>query len=103
MRADFTFEIPPGLIASSISLHRSMRHRAPRREALAQAHERHVAVAVVGGLREDRQDQLAERVAVRLHARRSINGAQPLPDAAHSISARARSMPWSQGIVARGL
>src|SRR4051794_41951231 len=37
----------------------------PAREALAQAQERDVAVAVVGRLREDREDQLVEPAAVR--------------------------------------
>ena len=86
MRADLTFEIPPGRIASSTS---SAARRAPppRREALAQAQEGDVAVAVVGGLRQHREDQLGDRVAVRGHQGHAVDVAQAVADA----RARARA------------
>ena len=62
MRADLTFEIPPGRIASSTAGSGASRTCSQRRQALAQAQVGDVAVAVVGGLREDRQDQLGDRV-----------------------------------------
>ena len=60
MRTDLTFEIPPGRIASSISSTGRVAHRLPRVEALAQAQEGDVAVAVVGRLREHGQHQLVD-------------------------------------------
>ena len=68
-------------------LDRRVADRLPRREAVAQAQEGDVAVAVVRRLREDGQDELAERVAVRRHdraRRRSRAGAR---------AARARGAP----------
>ena len=65
MRADLTFEMPPGRIASSTSVDRRVADLLPGREALAQAQEGDVAVAVVGRLRQDGEHELGERVAVR--------------------------------------
>ena len=65
MRADLTFEMPPGRIASSISSSGASRTASQLVEALAQAQERDVAVAVVRRLRQDGQHELGERVAVR--------------------------------------
>ena len=62
MRADLTFEMPPGRIASSTSASGASRTCSHVGEALAQAQVGDVAVAVVGRLREHRQDQLGDRV-----------------------------------------
>ena len=64
IRPDLTFEMPPGRIASSISSTGASR-TASQLEALAQAQEGDVAVAVVGRLGEHGEDELGERVAVR--------------------------------------
>ena len=61
MRADLTFEMPPGRIASSTAATGASRTGSQRREALAQAQVGDVAVAVVGRLRENRQHQLGDR------------------------------------------
>ena len=68
MRADLTFEIPPGRIASSISSTGASR-TASQEAALAQAQEGDVAVAVVGRLGEHREDQLGQRIPVGRHGR----------------------------------
>ena len=68
MRAAFAFAMPPGRIASSISSTRRVAHRVPAREALAQARVGDVAVAVVGVLREHREDQLVDGRAMRMRA-----------------------------------
>ena len=62
MRADLTFEMPPGRIASSTSSFGASRTASQDGEALAQPHVGDVAVAVVGRLREDGEDQLVERL-----------------------------------------
>ena len=59
-------------------------HRLPAREALAQAQEGDIAVAVVGRLREDREDQLVEPVAVRRRGRDAVELTQPVADPAHA-------------------
>ena len=84
MRTDLTFEIPPGLIASSISSTGASRTASHAVEAVAQAQEGDVAVAVVGRLREHGQHQLAERVAVGLHHRDPVHRAQALAHRAHA-------------------
>ncbi len=63
-------------------------HGLPRGEARAQAQECDVAVAVVRRLREDRQDQLGDRVAVRAHQRDAVDVAQAVADAQHTSSRR---------------
>ena len=67
---------------------RARRGRPPRTgSALAQAQEGDVAVAVVRRLREDGQDELAERVAVGRHDRHAVDVAQAL---AHRADAARR-------------
>ena len=80
IRADFTFEMPPGRIASSTSSSGASRTASQRREALAQAQVRDVAVAVVRGLRQDRQDELGDRVAVRRQRGHAVDLGEPLAD-----------------------
>ena len=91
MRADLTFEMPPGRIASSTSATGASRTASQRREALAQAQVGDVAVAVVGGLREHRQHQLGDRVAVRAHQRDAVDLAQAVAD-----RARTRARGWAR-------
>ena len=91
MRADLTFEIPPGRIASSTSSKRRVADRLPRGEALAQAQERDVAVAVVRRLRQDRQDELREPVAVRLGDRDAVESPRGARGAAPPARATARA------------
>ena len=80
IRTDLTFEIPPGRIASSISVDASRHAPPPSREPLAQRQVGDVAIAVVGPLREDGQDQLGDRIAVRLRARDTVERTQRVPD-----------------------
>ena len=84
MRTDFVGASPPGRIASSISASGRGAHRRPGVEALAQAAVGDVAVAVVGVLRQHRQDQLVDRRAVGLRHRAAVLGAQPVADRAHA-------------------
>ena len=65
MRTDLTFEMPPGRIASSTSSTGASRTASQVSKRVAQAQVGDVAVAVVGRLREDGEDQLGDRVAVR--------------------------------------
>ena len=62
-------------------------------EALAQPQEGGVAVAVVGALREHRQDQLVERAAVRRRRRDPVELAQPR----RARGARARASGGRKG------
>ena len=57
MRADLTFEMPPGRIASSTSATRRVADRSQVGKRLAQPQVGDVAVAVVGRLREHGQDR----------------------------------------------
>ena len=91
MRRDFTFEMPPGRIASSTSSTGARGDRLPAREALAQPRVGDVAVAVVGVLGEDRQHQLVERSAVRHVAGMPVEAAQPVADRAHAAPVAAAS------------
>ena len=84
MRTDLTFEMPPGPDRLLDLLHRRVAHRLPRVEAVAQAQEGDVAVAVVGRLRQHRQHQLADRVAVGLHHGDPVHRAQALAHRAHA-------------------
>ena len=88
MRRDFCTCRPPGWIAASISSTGASRTAAQLGEALAQAQVGDVAVAVVRGLREDGQDELGERVAVRLHRRHPVERAQTLAQRAHARGRR---------------
>src|SRR4051794_41929966 len=69
----------------------------PAREALAQAQERDVAVAVVGRLREDREDQLVEPAAVRRGRRAAVQLAQTGTDAAGTAGGRGAKHPRTRG------
>ena len=89
MRTDLTFEIPPGRIASSTSATGASRTCSQRRQALAQAQVGDVAVAVVGRLREHRQHELGDRIAVRAHQRDAVHLAQAVADP-HDPRARRR-------------
>ncbi len=53
----------------------------PAAEALAQAEEGHVAVAVVGRLREDGEDQLVEALTVRRGVRAAVELTETVADA----------------------
>src|SRR6266487_2398452 len=64
--------------------HRRVADGPPRREALAQAQEGDVAVAVVGRLREHGEDELADRVLVRCHDRHAVHRAQALAHGPHA-------------------
>ena len=90
MRSDLTFEMPPGRIASSTSSTRRVADRLPGREALAQAQVGDVAVAVVRRLRQDGEDELGDRVAVRRQRRDAVDLAQALADARDAVGAPAR-------------
>src|SRR3954466_10636606 len=72
--------------------------RLPAPEALAQAQEGAGAVASARGLREDGEDQLVERPAVRRGDRTAVHGAEAVPDAAN---ARARWVGHAVRTVAR--
>src|SRR4051794_30386933 len=61
---------------------RSVAHGDPVREAVAQPQIRDVPVAVVRRLREDGQDELGDRVAVRTQARNAVGRRQPATDGA---------------------
>src|SRR4051794_11648361 len=54
----------------------------PAAEAVAQPQEGHVAVAVVGRLGQDGEDQLVQRLAVRRRDRRAVELAQAVADPA---------------------
>ena len=80
--------MPPGRIASSTSSIRRVADRLPGREALAQTRVGDVAVAVVGALGEDGEDELVERRAVGLLARDAVELAQPVADRADPAARR---------------
>ena len=63
-------------------------HGGPAGEVPSQREEGHVAVAVVGRLREDGQDQLVQPVAVRRRERAAVELAQTVADAADAGAAR---------------
>ena len=65
---------------------RRVAHVLPRREALAQRQIGDVAVAVVGRLREDGEDQLGDRMSVRLGQRDAVDEPQPVADRADTTS-----------------
>ena len=88
IRADLTFEMPPGRIASSICVDRRVADVLPAREALAQGQVGDVAVAVVGRLRQDGQDQLGDRVPVGLGQRDAVHEPQA------GRGSRARAGGW---------
>src|SRR5437588_6971520 len=67
---------------------RRVAHRLPRREAIAQAQVRDVAIAVVRRLREYRQHELRDRVPVRAHQRDAVHLAQPFAHAHHARASR---------------
>ena len=90
MRTDLTFEIPPGRIASSTSSFGASRTASQLPKRVAQAQERDVAVAVVGRLREDGEDQLVEPVAVRRGDRPAVELTQPVANPPDAGSRR----PW---------
>ena len=89
MRADLTFEMPPGRIASSTSSIGRLADGLPAREALAQPQEGDVAVAVVRRLREHGEDQLVESVPVRRRGRDAVDRPQPVADPPHASRDRA--------------
>ena len=80
IRRDLTFDMPPGLIASSTSRSGASATSCPAREARAQPRVGDVAVAVVRVLGQDRQDQLVERRVVGQVARPAVVGAQAVAD-----------------------
>ena len=88
IRADLTLEIPPGPDRLLDRVDGRVAHGLPAAEALAQREERDVAVAIVGRLREDRQDQLVERPMVRLRPRDTVERTQRIPDLPHSTATR---------------
>ena len=88
MRADLTFEIPPGRIAASTSAFGASRTSAQLAEPRAQAQEGDVAVAVVGRLAEHGEDQLVERLPVRRRGRAAVDQAQPVAQRADAAPRR---------------
>ena len=81
IRADLTFEMPPGRIASSTSALGASRTAAQLPKRLRSAEEGDVAVAVVGRLREDGEDQLVEALPVRRRERAAVELAEAVADA----------------------
>src|SRR3954454_8500070 len=69
---------PTGLDRGLDVLERRIAYGVPAAEAVAQAQERDVAVAVVGRLREDREDQLVERAPVRRRGGDAVEQPQPV-------------------------
>ena len=86
MRADLTFEIPPGRIASSTSALGASRTAAQSANRSRSARIGDVAVAVVGRLREDGEDQLVEALPVRRGERTAVDEAEAIADAANAGS-----------------
>ena len=80
MRCDLTFEMPPGRIASSTSSTGASRTASQLPNRSPQPHERDVAVAVVGRLREHGEDQLVEPHPVRRRRRDPVDLPQPVAD-----------------------
>ena len=72
-------------------LERRVADRVPVCEALAQPQVRDVAVAVVRRLREDRQHELGDRVAVRWRDRHAVDLGEPRADARHPRPRRSPS------------
>jgi hypothetical protein len=70
-RADRELDVGVGRVAD----------RLPAAEAVAQGQERDIAVAVVGRLRQDGEDQLVEAVPVRRRERPAVDLTQPVADA----------------------
>ena len=100
MTFDFVGARPPGRIASSTSSE-GRRARPSQSGSARAAAVGDVAVAVVRVLRQDREDQLVDRRAVRLRAGLPVRRAQALHDRAHAAavgpfqSLRLRSCtPW---------
>lgn len=73
--ADLTFEIPPGRIASSTRSTGASRIASQSANRSRKPQVGDVRVAVVRGLREHGQDQLGDRVAVRLGVRDAVDEA----------------------------
>ena len=100
MRTDLAGESPPGRIAASTSSTGASRTARQSREAGRAAQVGDVAVAVVGRLREDGQDQLGDRVAVRRQRRHAIRGGEApadAPDGGHGADGIvARPMPTAE-------
>jgi hypothetical protein len=77
-------------------------HRRPGAEALAQAQERDVAVAVVGRLGQDGEDQLVEAVAVRRRDRAPVDEPQPVAQRQDATPRRALPLRAGDGDAASG-
>ena len=81
--------------------HRRAAHLLPRCEALAQTAVGHVAVAVVGVLREHREHELVHRRMVRAEPRAAVLPPQAIPDGAQSSAVgwlrhRRKAMPLAR-------
>ena len=76
---------------------RRVADRLPRLEALAQPQERDVAVAVVGRLRQDGEDQLVDRPAVRRRERDAVDLPQAVAQRAHPPRRRPRPLAAGHG------
>ena len=101
MRADLTFEMPPGRIASSTSSSGASRTAVQLGKRVAQAQERDVAVAVVRRLREHGQDQLVERLPVRRRRRPAVDEPQPVAQREHAPARGRRPVAARDGRHAR--
>ena len=93
IRADLTFEIPPGRIASSISSTGASRTASQVGKRSRSAEVGDVAVAVVGRLREHGQDQLGDRMAVGLRQRDPVDEAEAIADRADAAGDGRRQPP----------
>ena len=85
MRADLTFEMPPGG-SRARARRRARRAPPPMWGTHAHAQERDVPVAVVRGLREHGEHELGDRVAMRSHARHRRNTRQAPANPLHACA-----------------
>ena len=91
---------PPGRIASSTALHRSVANLDPGRQRRAQPRVGDVSVAVVGVLGEDRAHELCDRSTVRMVDRTAVELAEAIANREHARSAR--PLPFARWGAARG-
>ena len=84
MRADLTLEMPPGRIAASSSSTGASRTVSQLGNRWRRAEVGDVAVAVVGALGEDGENELGDRVAVGLGQRDAVDVTEAVADRPHA-------------------